>query len=309
MTEPQLVILLAVLCLVAAGVVSWRAGADRQRRKNAMRRLQETLMRGNLSGGLAAMPAPEKDRLPPMLESWLHRAGFTPSPRLYGLLILPAPLLAALGGLMFGLKGMLAALLLAYPMGLVSFLRWRIDHFHDRVVAQLPGFIDAVARILSVGSSLELAFRNASEECEEPLRGITGQMLLRTRAGMAIEDAMNQVADTYKVRDLSFMASVFYLGMRYGGNARAVLERIALAMRERERGQKELHAMTSETRASAWILSALPILVGVMSLVSNPVYLLGMWADALGRQLILAAVVLQLIGMWLLFRMAKLRHR
>lgn len=301
-------IALSVLCLVTAGILMWHAGRRGKRLSRHVSRLDNLIATADLPGGIV-IPAGQKTWLPPIFETWLERAGFTPDARLYGLLALPAPVLAGIGLALFGIKGGVIGLLVGYPVVMFLFMRWRTEHFHDKVVAQLPGFIDSVARILSIGSSLELAFRNASEECEEPLRGITGQMLLRTRAGMALEDAMNQVADTYDIKELSFMASVFYLGVRYGGNARAVLERIALAMRERERSQQELHAMTSETRASAWILSALPIVVGFMILVSNPRYLIGMWNDALGHKLLLGALLLQLTGMWLLFHMARLRYR
>lgn len=308
MTELRLVTFLAILCLAAAGVLMWRLSTERLRHKMNMDRLQAALSQPEFHSGRVATLI-RKNRSLPVIEAWLQRAGYAPSPRLLGLLILPALILAILGGALSGYAGAAISLFLLYPLGLVLFLRWRIEQFHDRVVAQLPGFVDSVARILSIGVSLELAFRNASEECEAPLRGITAQMLLRTQAGMAIEDAMAQVADAYAIRDLSFLASVFYLGVRYGGNARTVLERISLAMRERERSQKELRAMTSETRASAWILSALPILVGLMTLISNPAYLLGMWSDPLGRKLLFSAAALQVIGMWLLFRMAKLRYR
>lgn len=307
MAELYLVIALAILSLAAAGIFSWRAGAENQRSRKNMDRLQAALDHSELQAGRSAL-VELKHKPPPIIETWQQRAGFVPSMRLYGLFALPAPILAIAGGLAFGFKGIVIGLLLLYPLGLVLFLRWRIERFHDRVVAQLPGFVDTLARILSIGVSIELAFRNASEECEEPLRGITAQILVRTQAGLTIEDAMGLVAETYAIKELSFLASVFYLGVRYGGNARAVLERIALAMRERERGQKELRAMTSETRASAWILSALPIGVGAIILASNPAYLLGMWTDPFGQQLLLGAVALQVIGMWLLFRMAKLRN-
>lgn len=309
MTEFALVVFLAVLCLAAAGLYMWRAGAERERRRRNDDRLREALAHGNFDGQPGGTAGTGEWSPPPMIETWLVRAGFTPTHRLYGLLLLPAPALVLAGMLLAHFEGALAGGLLAYPAGLALFLRWRIERLHDQVVAQLPGFVDSVARILSIGPGLELAFRHASDECEEPLRGITQQILLRTRAGMAIEDAMNQVAETYAIKDLSFMASVFYLGIRYGGNARAILERIAIAMHEREHSQKELRAMTAETRTSAWILSALPILVGAMILFSNPAYLRSMWIDQLGHKLLIAAAILQLTGMALLFRMAKLRFR
>ncbi|TCJ17975.1 hypothetical protein EZJ19_03460 [Parasulfuritortus cantonensis] len=307
MTEFYLIILLAILCLIAAGVFAWRSGSEKQRSSKTLERLESVFHQNELAPGGRAAPVPQKVVKPlPFLETWLQRAGFAPSARLYALLAAPAPVLALLGGLAFGIKGALVGLVVLYPIGLTFFLRWRIEGYATRVVEQLPGFVDTVARILSVGVSIELAFRNASAECEEPLRSITTQILVRTQAGMALEDAMSQVAESYSIRELSFLASVFYLGVRYGGNARSVLERISLAMRERERGQKELRAMTSETRASAWILSALPVLVGSMIIIRNPGYLLGMWTDPTGYKLLVGAFMMQVIGMWLLFRMAKL---
>lgn len=298
---------LSVLCLLVAGVFMWRASKGGSQMSNRLRQLDVAVANSEFPGGFAAT-AVARDWLPPIIGHWLERAGFSEDKRLYGLLAIPAPIFALLGYFLLGIKGAVFGLLVVYPLVASLYIRWRIDRFTGKVTAQLPNFIDTVARILSIGSSLELAFRSASEECDEPLRGITAQMLLRTRAGVALEDAMNQVADNYGIKDLSFLASVFYLGVRYGGNARAVLERIALSLRERERGQQELSAMTSETRASAWILSGLPIVVGFMTLISNPEYLLSMWSDEMGHKLLIVGVTLQVIGMWLLFRMARLRN-
>lgn len=297
---------LSVLCLLVAGVFWWQAGRRGKHLSRQLSRLDKGVVNIDFPDGFSGS-APGKDWLHPRIESWLERAGFVPDARLYGLLAMPAPIIAVLGYLLVGIKGFVLGLVVIYPLAMFLYMRWRIERFQGKVSAQLPAFLDAVARILSIGSSLELAFRAASEECDEPLKGITAQMLLRIRAGVALEDAMNQVADSYGIKDLSFLASVFYLGVRYGGNARAVIERIAQALRERERGQMELSAMTSETRASAWILSGLPIAVGLMSMISNPDYLSGMWSDDFGRKLLVSAVTLQILGMWLLFRMARLR--
>lgn len=305
MLELNVVIALALASLVIAAAILWTSGSERQRRAISQQRLSEALARAEPHSEFIASPASDVG-LPVLLETWLHRAGLTPGRRLYIFFAIPALLLALGGGLLFGFKAGAAGLLVAYPIGMAVFLHWRMEDFRRRIVAQLPDFLDSVARILSIGCSLDLAFRNACEDSRDPLKGIFSQVLLRTHAGMSLEDAMNQVAEASGVKEIKFMAAVFYLGMRYGGNAQAILDRIALTMREHERGQKELRAMTSETRASAWILSALPIVVGGLTLFTNPDYLLGMWRDGAGRQLLMAAAGLQLVGMTLLFRMAKI---
>ncbi len=306
MTEFGVLIALAVTCLLAAATLLLRSGRSARRRPASLRRLESNLAGGEAAADFLPLTA-GNNWLPPLLDTYLQRAGFTPGPKLYAFFGVPALLLGSLALALFGWLYGLLALGLLYPVLMLLFLNWQIERFRVRVVTQLPGFLDTISRILSVGCSLELAFRNASEECQEPLRSIVGVVLLRTRAGLALEDAMNQVADTYAIRELSFVASVFYLGVRYGGNAQAVLERIALSMREHLRSAQELHSMTAETRASAWILSALPVVVGTMTLASNPGYLISMWTDDSGRNVLLTAAALQITGMFLLFRMSRLK--
>jgi tight adherence protein B len=50
----------------------------------------------------------------------------------------------------------------------------------------------------------------------------------------------------------------------------------------------------------------LPVVVALLTLSSNPGYLIGMWTDPTGRQLLMAAVAMQVLGMALLFRMARI---
>ncbi|MGE5469488.1 MAG: type II secretion system F family protein [Bacteroidota bacterium] len=305
MIEFQLLLGLAVLSLLAAGIVLLHGGSE-ERQALGLQRLNSTLARLDAPGEFVPQAAAVA-WVPPIVDSYLQRAGLTAEMKTYAWLAVPALVVFALAFLLFGLLPGLVGLFVVYPGLLGLFINWRIERFAGQVVALLPGFLDAISRILTVGCSLELAFRNASEETQEPLRGIVLLILLRTRAGVALEDAMSQVAEMYRIRELSFIASVFYLGVRYGGNAQVVLERICVTMRERQRGSKELHAMTAETRASAWILSALPVVVGLLTLASNPGYLLNMWHDDTGRQLLQAAAALQVAGMWLLFRMAKMK--
>jgi len=305
-TELNLLLALSVLCILGAAILLLQGGRGEQRHARGLLRLNAALAR--LEAVHDFVPPPVNSGwLPPLIGDYLQRTGFAIDRRFYALLALPALVILLLGLSLFGAGRGLLFFVVAYPLLVVLFIHWRIERFRDQVVAQLPGFLDAISRILSVGCSLELAFRNAGEECQEPLRGIVAQVLLRTQAGLALEDAMNQVAESYAIRELNFMASVFYLGVRYGGNAQAILERITLTMRERLRSRKELLAMTAETRASAWILSALPVLVGLLTLSSNPGYLIGMWHDNTGRQLLLLAAGLQVSGMILLFRMARLQ--
>lgn len=306
MSEALFASLFASVCMLIAGVLFIREAGRKKRKLAGTQRLNEILGRQDerLTTSLQEQTGAWT---PDFLDRLLQRADLTSTRKTYVLLVAAALFLLLLAKMFLGLLYGLLVLLLVYPVLLWFFLRFRAERFRDHLVEQLPAFLESISRILSVGCSLELAFRNATEECENPLQSICRQVVVRTQAGQSIEDALTQVAEDYDIEELGFMASVFHLGMRYGGNAHAVLERLSTTMRERLRSQQELRAMTAETRTSAWILSALPVVVAGMTMISNPDYLLGMWNDALGRKLLFAAFLLQICGMALLFRMARLR--
>lgn len=306
MPEAGWLVLLAGTCLLLAAVLLLRDGTRQQRNQAGMRRVEEILARQDNRPFQAEFPA-TGGWLAARFDRSLQRAGMTGSPRIYAALLVPALAVFLLTEVFLGLAYALPLTLLVYPLLLYIFLQFRIARYRTQLIGQLPAFLESISRILSVGCSLELAFRNATEECDDPLQSVCRQVVKRTQAGQSLEEAMLQVADIQAIRELGFVASVFHLGMRYGGNAHAVLERLSVTMRERLRSHQELRAMTAETRTSAAILSALPVVVGLLTLSSNPRYLTGMWFDPSGRTLLLAALVLQLVGMALLFRMSRIK--
>ncbi|MFA5625881.1 MAG: type II secretion system F family protein [Thiohalomonadaceae bacterium] len=301
------VVLLASLCLLIAVFVLVGKGLRQVVHPSSSdKRVNELLAKHEGAVNSNRASSDYGEWLPPWFESYLERAGMEPTPIIYGVLLVMALLSFLLAKFAFGLFSGLLLTVVAYPLLLTMVLRWRIRQFQKKVIDRLPNFIESVVRILSVGNSLELAFRNASAECDEPLYGITQQIMLRTQAGQSLEDAMVQVADIYAIKELGFVASIFHLGIRYGGNVQTVLERLSQTLRERQRSQQELKAMTSETRASAWILSALPMIVAFLIMTSNPGYLLNFWQDPTGQKVLLSVLGLQIVGMTILFRMARL---
>ncbi|MBN2701792.1 MAG: type II secretion system protein, partial [Methylothermaceae bacterium] len=88
-------------------------------------------------------------------------------------------------------------------------------------------------------------------------------------------------------------------------SARELLQNVIRMIRQRETTQRELRALTGETRISAWVLGSLPPGMAAYMMAMNPRYLSGMWQDPSGRILLLVAVSLQIIGAIILWRMVK----
>ena len=74
-----------------------------------------------------------------------------------------------------------------------------------------------------------------------------------------------------------------------------------------EQAERELSAMSAETRLSAWVLIALPLMIGGFLVSTNPTYFSAMWRDVDGRKLVYVAFGLQMVGGYLLYRLTRLR--
>jgi tight adherence protein B len=122
---------------------------------------------------------------------------------------------------------------------------------------------------------------------------------------MDLDAAVLTVGQQYRVNELVLLSSVLRLSLRYGGRADIVMERTAAFMRDREQAQRELIALSAETRLSAWIIGLMPVVVGGIIIMFNASYVMSMWRDHAGKSLIMGAFALEVIGAIALAKLAK----
>ncbi|GLU34859.1 type II secretion system F family protein [Trinickia caryophylli] len=175
------------------------------------------------------------------------------------------------------------------------------------IVQQLPGFLDGIVRLVTLGNSVPAAFQAAMQTSEGPLRECLERVARSMRAGMEIDRALSHIGAVYRVREFEFVGAVLRLSVKYGGRADVMLERMAAFMRDVEQAERELAALSAETRLSAWVLAAMPIVIGGLIVTAKPTYFSAMWADPEGRRLVDLAFGLQIAGAYLLYRLARLR--
>ncbi|WP_321815771.1 MULTISPECIES: type II secretion system F family protein [unclassified Paraburkholderia] len=199
------------------------------------------------------------------------------------------------------------AMLVAITVFVAFILSMRMQRRRTRIVAQLPSFLDGIVRLIVLGNSVPAAFQAALVTTEAPLRECLDHVSRMLRSGVEIDRALHQVSQVYRTGELELVGAVLRLSVRYGGRADVMLERMATFMRDLEQAQRELVAMSAETRLSAWVLALLPIAIGGFLIVTNPKYFGAMWNDGSGRMLVYVAVGLQVAGAFLLYRLTRIR--
>ena len=215
-----------------------------------------------------------------------------------------AVLLALLGQRVAGPTGALCGVSLA---GLVFHVLLNVLYQRrlQKMIRQMPNFLDQVVRSLHSGRTLGDSITQAVSTADDPLREIFSLVNNHVLLGISLPEALQEVAELYDVEELHVFSLGVAVNHRYGGNTTDLLENIIKVIHEREKLSRQLRAMTGETRLSAFILAVLPVSLGVYILFTNPGYLMNMWMDTGGRWMLLTSLGLQVLGCYTLWRMLK----
>lgn len=213
-------------------------------------------------------------------------------------------LLVALGWLLGGWL-VLLMLLLIPPLLLRLYMLWQAGRRLQRMIEQMPGFLDHTVRSLKSGRTLGDGMLLSMQNAQEPLHGALERTRNAVQRGMPLADAMADFAELYERKEFHILAMGVAVNQRYGGNAGELLTNLISLIRDRERAARQLRALTGETRISAIVLGCMPVAMAGYLFLSNPQMLLGMWEQSGGRMVLLVAFALQLIGSWLLWRMMR----
>lgn len=170
---------------------------------------------------------------------------------------------------------------------------------------QLPSFINQVTRRLSAGISVENAFSDSVETLEAPLGTVMRRVMRRVHMGDELHRAFDREANQSHLHEFNVLATAIRINEQYGGSIRSILDDIVSILRLDESGKRELAAMTGETRFTAMVLAVIPPLTGAYMFWASPDMVLNMWHDATGHMLVIAATMMEITGIVVLWRMVK----
>ncbi|KWR88558.1 type II secretion system F family protein [Cupriavidus sp. IDO] len=306
MSSAALLLIAMALVVTGLGLLLLASAQARARKEQAQAFLQAQTEQVRMR--YVQTPDPSLQQPPRDLKRrWadlMRRADLSPTRRTYFLWGAPVLLLVLVAAAAGGWIG--AAAMLAMCAAVWAFLLWnRVRRIHKKLLLQLPGFLDGVVRLMTIGSSVPAAFQNSIANTEAPLRQCLIQAIHLQRAGKELDQAVLQVGRVYRIDELMLVSSVLRLSVRYGGRADVVMERTANFMRDREQAQRELMALSAETRLSAWVLGLLPLVVAGSLFVLNAGYIMMMWKDPTGKTMLLSALGLEVAGAFMLYRLAK----
>jgi tight adherence protein B len=165
---------------------------------------------------------------------------------------------------------------------------------------QLEMALRLIAGAMRVGLGLRQALINVVADMPDPARVEFSRVLSQTQIGVSLYDALDAVAERMPSAEMTMMSRAIRLQGQTGGNLSRVLENMADTIKERRRLAQKMRALTAEARASKYIITALPVFVGVFVTSFEPDIREGLFQTFIGR--IILGIVLGLLGLgWWLF--------
>lgn len=167
----------------------------------------------------------------------------------------------------------------------------RLDKFNE----QLEVVMRMMASGLRVGLGLRQAMVVVVNETADPARSEFARVLGQTAIGTSIHDALDQLGERMPSNEMTMMTRSIRIQSQTGGNLARVLETLAETIKQRRRITRKVRALTSEARSSGYVITALPVVVGLFILGFEPHMRDGLLFTTLGR-LCLVGVVCLIVG-------------
>jgi tight adherence protein B len=172
--------------------------------------------------------------------------------------------------------------------------------------SQLAGTLQLLAGSLQAGLSIGQGMDTIVREGAEPVAGEFRRALVETRLGVAIEDALESMAERMMSADFKWTVMAIRIQREVGGNLAELLLTVAATLREREYLRRQVKSLSAEGRFSAYILLAMPPLLLLYEATMNREYLDPLIHTPLGWVLLAAMGVLMGLGAFMMSRLIKL---
>jgi tight adherence protein B len=176
--------------------------------------------------------------------------------------------------LLAGVVGLFMGLFL--PHATVGYLiKWRIQRFNDR----FPDAIDLLVRGLRSGLPISESIGVVGKEIVDPVGYEFRQVSDKIRIGRTMEQALQETADRLTTPEFQFFVITLSIQRETGGNLAETLNNLADVLRKRAQMKLKIRAMSSESKASAYIVGSLPFIVFGLVYTMNPSYMAPFFTD------------------------------
>lgn len=207
-----------------------------------------------------------------------------------------AAVFAVIGLLRFGIGGEFLVLAVIGYLLPSLYLRNRRGHRLRQFDAGLPRAMELIANSMKAGQSVAQSLTAVTDNAGPPISDEFALARREIELGASIDSALNNMVKRIGSNDLRLMVMVITIQRSVGGDLPAILTTLADTMRQREEMRAEISAATAQSRATALIITLLPIVAAFLLYFLVRDYFRPMLVNPLGWVMLAFAGFLLFIG-------------
>lgn len=205
------------------------------------------------------------------------------------LVIVGAPIYLAPLGLFVGAVGL--------PRYVLSYLTKRRQ---AAFMSEFVTAIDIIVRGVKAGLPFNDCMQIITTEVGEPVRSEFLNVVEQQRIGVPIEQAMQKLFERVPLQEVNFFCIVVTIQLSVGGNISEALSNLANVLRDRHKLKAKVQAVSTEAKASAAIIGALPLVVmGAVSF-TNPDYMSLLYTHPTGHMILIGSALVMITGVFVM---------
>jgi tight adherence protein B len=222
-----------------------------------------------------------------------------------GLFILCSAVASGIGIFLFLIVGQ--PFLLALVMGLIAllcpyfylkYITWRRVR---RFLEQMPDGLDMMSQSLQAGLGLTQAMVFVAKEMPDPLGTEFSVFIEEVNLGLPLADALKRMEERMALPEVRLFNTALLVQREVGGSLAELLNKLSDIIRDRFRIERLIKSLTGQNRMSAWTVCSVPPFLGVFMFIREPQMMNDMLTDPMGRAMLAAALVLEIVGI-IIFR-------
>ena len=174
-----------------------------------------------------------------------------------------------------------------------------------RFMKNFPEAIDLMVRGLRSGLPISESINAVSGELKPPISTEFAKVSHSIHMGEALEPALWEVTKRIDAPEYKFLIIALAIQRETGGNLAETLSNLADILRKRAQLKLKIKALSSEARASAWIIGSLPFIMFGMLLFLNYDYMSLLFTDPRGMILIGLGLTMVIMGVVVMAKMVR----
>jgi tight adherence protein B len=173
--------------------------------------------------------------------------------------------------------------------------------------AGLPPALDLMVSCLRSGQSLIASIGLVGREAADPIGGEFQICFDEQNYGLDFRTSMENLGVRIPLQDVRIIITAILIQKETGGNLAEVLDKCAYVIRERFRLKRDIQTKTAQGRLTGWILSFLPVGLGILLFLVNPSGISLLWQRSLGIKMLYGGAIMTLIGALIIRKIVQIR--